>query len=84
MYYYFDDAIKRFQFTNSVFKLIGENDLVCVDELSHECTKISNYKYSLYFNNHKLEMITSDISNPKKVFTNLEDAVQVLFTSTNF
>lgn len=83
MYPYFDDAIKHFQHSNKVYKLIKIDEPVCVSDLSQECTKISNYKYSLYFQNKKLEMITADTYTPKKVFTTLDDAVKVLFTTTN-
>jgi hypothetical protein len=84
MHSYFDDVIKHFQHSNKVYKLIKIDEPVCVSDLSQECTKISNSNYSLYFQDNKLEMITVNTDTPKKVFTTLDDAINVLFTTTNF
>ena len=84
MYSYFYDAIKQFEHSNKLYNLIKNDELVCVSDLSQECTKISNCKYSLYFQNKNLELITTNMDTPKKVFTNLDDAINVLFTTTNF
>lgn len=82
MYFYFDDAIKEFHVPKEIFKLISRKELVCIDKVSYECTKIYSHNVSLYFHNDELATIT-DNSVVQKVFMNLDDAVKCLFTPTN-
>ena len=83
MYFYFDEAVKDFQVPKEIFKLIDRDEFVCIDKVSYDCTKICSYNVSLYFQNDKLAVIT-DNSVVKKVFMNVDDAIQCLFASTNF
>lgn len=84
MYFSFHKAIEGLSLPSSIYKIVGYEDNVIVDNLTDNYIKIHNSKYSMYFQNNKLVLITKYSSNNmKEVFLNVDDAIKILFAPTN-
>lgn len=80
----FESVITNFALPLSIRNLIKGTDSVLVYTIPNEYTKIQNLEYSMYFQNNKLVLITKDNEEIKKVFSNIEDAMDdSLFASTD-
>jgi hypothetical protein len=83
MYFSFENAMKGYTSPLNIHKLIGDHERVCIENVSHEYTKIYSIKYSMYFQKNKMVLITKNDEQIKSVFINVDDAIKCLFTSSN-
>lgn len=69
--------------TNCLMNIVGLDHSSCIQQLSDDYTKIHNSKYSMYFKNNELVLVTKDFNDMKEVFMNVDDVLHNLFTSSN-
>lgn len=82
MYLSFCKAIVGLSVTSDIYKLIDHEDKVSVDKLSDDYTKIHNARFSMYFKNNKVALITKQ-DEIQNVFYTVDDAIKVLFATTD-
>ena len=82
MYSFFSKAILGLYVSPNIYNLIGHDERVHIHKISDEYTKIHNSNYSVYFKNNKFALMTKH-DQIQKIFMTVDDAVNILFTTTD-